>query len=419
MSQRSIGKRRRPGPMVWLGVAAVTALVVSACSSSGSSGSTGASGNGATSTSSGSSGKTISVGVIVARTGADPLPGEFEAIDSYFKSMNAHGGIDGYKVNVIGFDSQGSPQTNSADATQLIQQDHVPVVIDEDELGATAAMPITEKAQVPMVGGYSEPQRFYSPYLFPNAAYYESATATASSKVVAEAGAKKAAIVTINVPTGVAAAGLFVKDLPANGVQVAENVVYPPSQSDWTAYAAKVISSGADTVFNIGTEAGGVGLLKALEQQGWKGKKYYFPELEPGLAAMTGSYGNGLVITTSALLTLPANNTEVAAVKQYYPGVDPTQSLAIDGWTDAEIVGQAIKSLGSKAPTAASLQAALQSIKGWSGTFTPPITYGPGNHTNPSQCIQVQEQENGQFTIFNNQRSVCWSGSIAPANPGS
>jgi branched-chain amino acid transport system substrate-binding protein len=410
MSQRMIGKGRRPGRILWLSGVAVTALVVSACGSSG--------GGGGGSTS-GSSSKTISVGVIVERTGASPLTGEYEAIDSYFKNTDAHGGIDGYKINVIGFDSQGNPQTNSADATQLIQQDHVPIIIDEDEIGATAAMPITEAAKVPMVGGYAEPQRFYNPYLFPNAAFYEAATAAASSKVFAEAGVKKAAIVTINVPTGVEAANIFLKDLPADGVQVAENVVYPPTQSEWTAYAAKIISSGADGVFNIGIETSGVGLLQALKQQGWKGKKYYFPELEPGLAAATGSYGNGKVITTSALLTLPSNPAMEAAVKQYYPSVDPTQSLAVDGWTDAEIVGQAIKDLGSKAATSANLEAALQSFKNWSGTYSPPITYGTGNHTNPSQCIQVQEQENGTFVPFNNQRSVCWTGSIAPANPGS
>jgi len=408
MSQQIRQKRRQPRREIVAGAVGLIALFAAACGSSGGS-SSGGGGSAPT--------KTISVGVVVERTGASPLTGEYEAIDSYFKNADAHGGINGYKVNVIGFDSQGSPQTNSADVTQLIQQDHVPVIIDEDEQGSPAAYPIAEAAKVPMVGGYSEPPRFYNKYLFPNAAYYEAATAVAASKVFAEAGIKKAAIVTINVPTGVQAANLFAKDLPADGVQVAENVVYPPTQSDWTGYAAKVISSGADGVFNIGTENAGVGLLKALQQQGWNGTKYYFPELEPGLAAATGSYGDGKVITTSALLTLPSNAAEQAAVKQYYPGVDPTQSLAVDGWTDAEIVAQAIKNLGSKAATSANILAALQSFKNWTGTFTPPITYGTGNHTNPSQCIQVQEQMNGTFTTFNSKRSVCWNGSIAPPNP--
>ena len=79
--------------------------------------------------------------------------------------------------------------------------------------------------------------------------------------------------------------------------------------------------------------------------------------------------------------------------------------------------GRSASSSDSNAPTAASMLTALQGISNWTGTFTPPITYGPGNHTNPSNCIQVQEQLNGGFTIFNNERSVCWTGSIAPPKP--
>src|ERR1700685_1463782 len=102
MSQRMTGKRRRAVRVLPLGAVAVAVLLATACSSSGSSGNSGTSSS--TGSATGASSKTISVGVIVDRTGGDPLVGEFEGIDSYFKYMNANGGINGYQVNVIGFD---------------------------------------------------------------------------------------------------------------------------------------------------------------------------------------------------------------------------------------------------------------------------------------------------------------------------
>ena len=361
--------------------------------------------------------KTISVGVLIDRTGPAPEGTLWDGVQGYFRNANAHGGINGYKVNVVAFDTAGSPATNAADTTELIQQSHVPVIIDDDGEGGTAAVPIASAAGIPLVGNDVQPDVFHNPDVFPNTSDVANFGGLMTAKVFKARGVTKVAIIALNVPEAIEAAAGDAKYVQANGMQLVTNIVFPLTQTDFTGYASKIIAAGADGIECVSSESGSLALISALKQQGWAGKAYYFPSLQPGLAAATGSFGDGRVVAPNALLVLPANRTVLKVMKTYFdmPATTAVTNNLDEGWTDAEIVAHAITLLGSKSPTAAHVKAALQSFKNWSGTFTPPLTYGRGAHLDPAHCGQIVEQMNGHFIQYNHQRTVCWKGSVAPS----
>ena len=85
-------------------------------------------------------------------------------------------------------------------------------------------------------------------------------------------------------------------------------------------------------------------------------------------------------------------------------------------WTAGEAIVAAIKMLGSKPVTSASLIATFNTFKNWQGTFNAPLTWNGVGNENPTYCNQVQGSKNGQLANANptGQRFTCWTTSTAP-----
>jgi branched-chain amino acid transport system substrate-binding protein len=96
---------------------------------------------------------TVDVGIICACTG--PLGANYTvgppAYEAWAKSVNAAGGVNGYKVNVIMKDDQGNIGTSLAEAKTLISQ-HVVAIVD-DTNDDTAWASLVQEAKIPVIGG--------------------------------------------------------------------------------------------------------------------------------------------------------------------------------------------------------------------------------------------------------------------------
>jgi ABC-type branched-subunit amino acid transport system substrate-binding protein len=267
-----------------------------------------------------------------------------------------------------------------------------------------------------LVGSNAQPVIYHNPDVFPNTSDVANFAGLMAAKVFKGRAVTKVAIITLNVPEAIDTAVGDAKYVRAGGMKIVSNIVFPVTQTDFTSYASKIVSSGANAVMPVCTDGEAITLLAALRQQGWAGKLYLFASLETGLATATGSFGNGRVIAPNGLLVLPPNKSMLAVMKKYsnLTATEAATEKVVEGWTDAEIVAHAITLLGRSSPTAAHIKAALQSFKNWSGTFTPPITYGRGAHLDPAHCGQMVGQVKGTFVPYNNDRTVCWQGSVAP-----
>ncbi|TAK29616.1 MAG: hypothetical protein EPO21_21060 [Chloroflexota bacterium] len=94
------------------------------------------------------------IGVLLSKTGGLALMGtrELEGIQFLANKINAAGGINGHKLELIYHDIESKPDIAVSFAKQLIEKDKVVALIGLESLAvATPVIPVVEEARVPMV----------------------------------------------------------------------------------------------------------------------------------------------------------------------------------------------------------------------------------------------------------------------------
>ena len=98
--------------------------------------------------------KVIKIGNIIASTGMEAYGGQTAnpALDDYVNALNAKGGINGYKIQLIHYDNRGELTESVTAAKRLISQDKAIAVIGP--VSSSSAIPIAkiaDEAKVPFV----------------------------------------------------------------------------------------------------------------------------------------------------------------------------------------------------------------------------------------------------------------------------
>ena len=98
----------------------------------------------------------IKVGVVCSCTG--PLSSSIivgpPAYQAWADYTNAHGGIDGHKVQVIEVNDEYNPATSLSEVQKLVSTDHVTAIVDSSDVDAAWSKFVTS-AGIPVVGGGS------------------------------------------------------------------------------------------------------------------------------------------------------------------------------------------------------------------------------------------------------------------------
>lgn len=241
---------RRRGRFALAGALVVAgSLLLAACgggsSSSSSSDNTAAGGSGSCSDTS-----PIKVGMAVGLTGAY-APGDVpysHGVQLAVDELNAKGGIDGRKVELIILDTQSAASNAVTVANQLINQNGVVAMINGVASAQTAAVaPVAARAQVPVL----------APSLLPEDPEWVFSTLAPQDKgaVAAEVGftttvvkPKKAAVMYNSTPFGQAFAESTVKQLEAAGITVTESIGIDLTATDLSSQLVKVRDSGAEVI---------------------------------------------------------------------------------------------------------------------------------------------------------------------------
>jgi branched-chain amino acid transport system substrate-binding protein len=139
--------RTRHGLTVLL---ALLALLVTACAedSSGGDGGGGSAGGG------GADDGPIKIGAVLDITGAGASLGvpERQTLELLTERLNADGGIDGRKVELLVEDNQSTEDAAARAIGQLVNQDKVDIVLGASRTGPSLAMrPVAESSQTPMI----------------------------------------------------------------------------------------------------------------------------------------------------------------------------------------------------------------------------------------------------------------------------
>ncbi|MGW7308226.1 ABC transporter substrate-binding protein [Streptomyces sp. NPDC054835] len=230
-----------------------------------------------------SGGEPLRVGIITSATspvGGDTFTGPRDGARAYFDALNARGGIDGRKVEVVTCDDGGSGVGNNACVHELVDERKVFALVATTALDYAGA-PLVSRAGVPDIGGQPlTPAYDTYPHLY--GIYGSSAPRTGRAPgwngtlyggtevyrwFRQHLGARTAAVVSYNQAASASYARLVSEGLRAEGYRVVDeqvDFVLP----NFRAVAADLRAQRADLVLDALDTHGNARLCEAMEELG-------------------------------------------------------------------------------------------------------------------------------------------------------
>ncbi len=228
------------------------------------------------------------VGVSAAMTGrgSGGYAPVVEAMKLYIEGINAKGGVNGHPIRILVRDNQAQPAKGAADAKRFINQEGVHLLINSS-LSSTYAPMIAEarKRKVALLfAGSVCPKEVYppaDPLLACSTAYAANLDGRfAVDFIRAQAGGPiRLGVVSMAIPISraeVDGAEAYAKSL---GIDVVANEAVPPPTPDYSPFATKLISAGANWVYSWAPWVTQVKTFQALRKQGWTGKVVAYAHL--------------------------------------------------------------------------------------------------------------------------------------------
>jgi branched-chain amino acid transport system substrate-binding protein len=287
----------------------------------------------------------IKIGSVLSVTGPASFLGDPEkrTLEIYVDEINAKGGVNGQKLQLIVYDDAGNANNARTFATRLVEEDKVVAMIGGSTTGATLAMiPVFEDAKIPFIslaGGIQiiEPVHkwvFKTPHT----------DRMACEKIFADL--KRRNLTTIALISGTDAFGKSMRDqcvavAPKAGIKIALEESYGPRDSDMTPQLTNIRNkAGVQAVVNPGFGQGPAIVTRNYSQLGIKLPLYQ----SHGVASkqfieLAGPAAEGVRLPAAALL-----------IADKLPSSDPQKPVVVNYTrTYQQKTGQAVSTFGGHA----------------------------------------------------------------------
>ncbi|MEA2681796.1 MAG: branched-chain amino acid transport system substrate-binding protein [Chloroflexota bacterium] len=378
----------------------------STTTSGGGSGSTSTRGLSTSQADSGVTGDKITVGGIFDETGAVDSTVERDTVRAYFAKINAQGGVNGRKLELIDCDSRYDSTAATQCANQMISNKVLSIVGWTAPKGENEQVQRLAHAGIPIIGGLGTPEEFNSPLSFPVSVPF-TRYGQGIAERASELGIKHPAIVVINdVPWVATVLQSLLDALHAKGIKETHVDKASATQGsyDQDVLQLRHQNDGNGCASSDPTKDCPDGLIAALDPFSYSklfasmdGSNWHTQIIGGGMDKGTSQHDYADQVENANSLVpfiSPYDNTNnptvadyLSTVNKYYPG---KQYKALDvytqhSWTAAMIFVEAVKRAG-KNINRATLVDALNSIKNFDTGWSKPISYAPGNH-DPNHCF--------------------------------
>lgn len=355
--------------------------------------------------------KTVKVGFVAQMTGPDSYIGQAAkvALEDEVKAINEKGGIQGYKVELITYDSRSEIPDAVAAAKRLMEQDKVNAIIGPEWSGA--AIPIATMAttaKVPVVAttasnvkvtvdddGKVHPYMFRTCFIDPYQGY---ALADFAYK---ELGKTKAAFITdVTSAYSVGVQNFFENHFKELGGEIVAKEGYQANDTEFRAQISKVAESGADLlvvptgtyrdIALIAKQATALGLdIQYLGVDGWVADE---------LLSMAGPELEGAFLSSGVSTESPEfQDFNAAFEKAHGQKASVYAYYALDALKMIEYAaGEAIKKVGSPEPTA--IRDAMETMKDVP-VFTSNLTIEPDTHNPHNKPVIIMSITDSKWKI--------------------
>lgn len=336
-----------------VGALAALAVSLTACASSGRSS--------GTTTSASSSGAIKVMAISVLQSSALSFPDETAAMKANVDSINASGGINGKKIDLITCNDQFDPNLAS-DCARQAASDGVVAVVQPFEPYTQQVDPILQVAGIPMVyGEFASSADGTSPISFLRDAGVPGGYAAVGVEL-AKLGCKRIGAVVVQAVNNLLGATWIGNGAKSQGAAFIQTPV-SEDQADFSAPVAELISQGADCIVPDTLPQQGAKVVTAIAQSGHHIRVGAIsPEFPPAQLTALGSASDGLILAGQNYLptdtSVAAVRAVIAGMKKYTPSVPLEDSFGIDGWASISALEQVLKSVSGPVTAASVMKAA-------------------------------------------------------------
>lgn len=332
--------------------------------------------------------------------------------DAWFKYVNAHGGVDGRKIEYRMVDDSYEPARTAQIVKRFTERDNCFALVSP--LGSAPTVAVIDYVtshDMPIIGpgtGADKVVTYPSKWVFPLYPSYvsEGKDLVRFAKEVFHA--KTIALLYQNDPSGKSHLEGINSALAQNGVKLVSAQGYETKEIDVSSQVLAMKNANPDAVICSCAPEHAAKFYTERKKLGWNvpvvnvffGKSPKVVELA-GKDAVEGVYFSTIFRDFNS--TAPQIKEAEKILKTYYPQEQP-DAIHLWGFTGAQVFTEALKRMGKeKEPiTRDNLVKTLETIKDWKGSVVPDITI---NHGNAPDHFLVRNMSyvvvhNGEFQEF-------------------
>lgn len=351
--------------------------------------------------------KTIEIGSFIPSTG--PVP-NFKLIASgskaYVDSVNASGGINGWKLHYTQLDDGYDPARSLAATKELVEKNDVFALVAPIGTPTNAAVKQYAVSEgLPMIGAVSgDPElptleNYF--VLLPN--YYNEAKLD-TTYAVNELGAEKIAVLYQNDDLGKPALQGAQEAAAALGAEIVTEAAFNVADTDLTAQITQAKDAGADLTIVWGSNANVATAVSTGDRLGFDTQFFApFYTADPTTYALAGDalddtmFGSWLLPTTSDQESVKAYTKQMAADGHD----DEVGVFSLNGWTNAALFGEGLERITADdaVPTRAALIEALAGFTEVPVGGSPSVTFTATDHAGTRSLSIIQARGGEFFTV--------------------
>ena len=353
----------------------------------------------------------VKIGAVLSVSGPASFLGDPEkkTLDIYVEDINAKGGINGQKLQLIVYDDGGDANAARTFATRLVEEDKVVAMVGGTTTGTTMAMmPVFEDAQIPFISlaGAIEIIQPVRKWVFKT----PHTDRMACEKIFGDL--KRRNLTTVALISGTDAFGKSMGDqctavAPHAGITIATRENYGPGDSDMTPQLTKIkAAAGVQAVVNTGFGQG-----PAIVTRNYRQLDIPYPFYQShGVASkqfidLAGPAANGVRLPAAALLVaekLPDSDKQKPVVVAYKKTFEaktgqPVSTFGGHAYDGLMILTEAAKRAGSF--DKAKVRDEIEATKGYIGTAGI-VNMSPTDHLGLDlSAFRMLEIKNGDWTL--------------------
>jgi len=351
----------------------------------------------------------IKIGSFLAVTGGASFLGdpELKTLQMYVEEINANGGVDGRQIELIHYDTGGSPKKAVNFAKRLIQKDKVDIIVGGSTSGSTlAVMPLVAKARIPFISLAGSvkivvPVQKWT-FKMPHT------DAMAAAKIYGDMqrrGITKVALISGSGGFGKSGRAQSLALAKQYGISIVADESYGKKDTDMTAQLAKIRDTDAQAILNFGFGTGPAIVTKNVRQLGIKLPLYQ----SHGVASkkyidLAGNAAEGVRLPAAALLVadqLPDSDPQkpvlLAYKNKFEAKYGPVSTFGGHAYDGLFIATEAIDRANST--DKAKVRDEIEKTKGFIGTGGI-YNMSPSDHLGLDlSAFKMLEIKNGNWTI--------------------